>query len=388
MAQLSQRLGLPRIIGMLLAGILIGPYVANLIHPQLLAISGDLRSLALMIILIKAGLSLDVADLKKVGRPALLLSFLPASFEILAYCLLAPLIFNISWPDALVMGTVLGAVSPAVVVPRMVNLIDRGYGQDKAIPQMILAGASCDDVFVIVCFSSSLALAQGQGVNLSSFTSIPIAILTGILIGCLLGLGLARFFNRAYQKGDYIRNSSKLIIILALACLLMGLENLLANYFPMSGLLAVMTMSMAVAAKCPKQVRDRLASKFNKVWLAAEMLLFVLVGAAVDIRYTVLAGGLAILMIALALLIRLVGVYLSLLGTALTKRERLFTILAYLPKATVQAAIGSVPLAQGMASGQLILSVAVLAILVTAPLGAWAIDQTYQTWLLPPLVKK
>ena len=381
MAAICQKVKLPRIIGMLLTGILLGPYVLNLLDGSILSVSADLRKMALVIILIKAGLSLNVRDLKAVGRPALLLSFLPASFEILAYVLLAPLVLNIRWEEAAVMGAVLAAVSPAVVVPRMVKLMEEGWGTGKHIPQMILAGASLDDVFVIVLFSTFTGIAQGGSASLGALAGIPVSILLGILVGAVTGLGLAWFFEVRHTHGHTIRNSMKVIIVLGTAFLLIALEDWLEDTVPLSGLLAVTAMACALHMKSAPSVSARLSQKFGKLWLAAEVILFVLVGAAVDIRYTLEAGPAAILMIFLALAIRSAGVVLCLLGTGLLPKERLFCVISYLPKATVQAAIGSVPLALGLPCGKLVLSVAVLAILITAPLGALGMDATYRKFL-------
>lgn len=381
MAAICQKVKLPRIIGMLLTGILLGPYVLNLLDESILFVSADLRKMALVIILIKAGLSLNVQDLKAVGRPALLLSFLPASFEILAYVLLAPLVLNIRWEEAAVMGAVLAAVSPAVVVPRMVKLMEEGWGTGKHIPQMILAGASLDDVFVIVLFSTFTGIAQGGSASLGALAGIPVSILLGILVGAVTGLGLAWFFEVRHTHGHTIRNSMKVIIVLGTAFLLIALEDWLEDTVPLSGLLAVTAMACALHMKSAPSVSARLSQKFGKLWLAAEVILFVLVGAAVDIRYTLEAGPAAILMIFLALAIRSAGVVLCLLGTGLLPKERLFCVISYLPKATVQAAIGSVPLALGLPCGKLVLSVAVLAILITAPLGALGMDATYRKFL-------
>ena len=381
MAAICQKVKLPRIIGMLLTGILLGPYVLNLLDESILFVSADLRKMALVIILIKAGLSLNVQDLKAVGRPALLLSFLPASFEILAYVLLAPLVLDIRWEEAAVMGAVLAAVSPAVVVPRMVKLMEEGWGTGKHIPQMILAGASLDDVFVIVLFSTFTGIAQGGSASLGALAGIPVSILLGILVGAVTGLGLAWFFEVRHTHGHTIRNSMKVIIVLGTAFLLIALEGWLEDTVPLSGLLAVTAMACALHMKSAPSVSARLSQKFGKLWLAAEVILFVLVGAAVDIRYTLEAGPAAILMIFLALAIRSAGVVLCLLGTGLLPKERLFCVISYLPKATVQAAIGSVPLALGLPCGKLVLSVAVLAILITAPLGALGMDATYRKFL-------
>lgn len=381
MAEISKRLKLPRIVGMLFTGIVLGPFVLNLLDPKILSISAELRQIALLIILIKAGLSLDLKDLKKASRPALLLSFLPASFEILAYALLAPILLKISSLDALLMGAVLSAVSPAVVVPRMSMLMDEGYGTDKAIPQMIMAGASMDDIFVIVLFTSFLGMAMGQGVDLSQFAKIPISIVLGIAIGAVFGLVASFVFEKSFSKKHLIRNSMKVIIILALSFLLVAIEGLLKEKLAISSLIAVVAMAMTIRIKSVESVSARLSAKFAKLWIAAEVMLFVLVGAEVDIRYTLDAGLMAVVMIFAALAFRTIGVLIALAGTGLNKKEKLFTVFSYLPKATVQAAIGSVPLAMGLESGKIILSVAALAILITAPLGATMMDLTYKRYL-------
>ena len=379
MAAVCQRIHLPRIIGMLLTGIILGPYVLDLLDVSILNISSELRQIALIIILLKAGLSLDLKDLKKVGRSAVMLACVPATCELLAFVIFAPMILNISRVDAAVMGAVLAAVSPAVVVPRMVHLMESGYGTEKSIPQMILAGASCDDIYVIVLFSTFVGMAQGGQVNALDFVNIPVSILTGVLFGALVGWLLGQLFELLYRKGSYVRNSMKVIIIMGLSFLLMALETLLKGTVAFSGLLAVVSMACALKMRAPKEVTGRLSEKFGKLWL--EVVLFVLVGAAVDIRYTMEAGLAAIGMILLALIFRSIGVTLCLLGTNLNKKERLFCMIAYLPKATVQAAIGSVPLAMGLPCGKIVLSVAVLAILITAPLGALGMDATYRKLL-------
>ncbi|WP_430673027.1 cation:proton antiporter [Hydrogenoanaerobacterium saccharovorans] len=339
--------------------------------------------MALIIILIKAGLSLDLGDLRRVGRPAVLMSFLPASFEILAYILFAPMLLGITRLEAAVMGAVLGAVSPAVVVPRMVRLMEEGRGTREGVPQLILAGASCDDVFVIVLFSAFTGMAQGGSVNLAEFVGIPVSICTGILLGLAVGWLLCRFFDLAWNRGLPVRGSMKVLIVLGISFLLVAAEGWLEGILPLSGLLAVMAMACALRLWGVSSVTDRLSEKFGKLWIAAEVLLFVLVGAAVDIRYTLQAGAAAVVMILLALCVRAVGVLLALAGTRLDWKERLFCVIAYLPKATVQAAIGSVPLAMGLPCGALVLSVAVLAILITAPLGAIGIDSTCRRLLRP-----
>ncbi len=381
MAAICQRLKLPRIIGMLATGIVLGPCVLDVLDPSILSISAELRRMALIIILLKAGLSLNLSDLKKVGRPAVMMSCIPACFEILAFSLLAPSILGISGMDAAVMGAVLGAVSPAVVVPRMVQLMDTRYGTEKSIPQMIMAAASCDDIFVIVLFSTFVGMAQGESARFMEFAKIPTSIVLGIALGAAAGSFLSLFFERAYTHRRCIRNSMKVVIVLGVSFLLMAIEDWTQNVVSVSGLLAVVSMACVIKLKSVAFVSKRLSEKFGKLWIATEVILFVLVGAAVDIRYTVGAGIAAVVMILIALVFRAFGVFLCLLGTKLNGKERLFCVIAYLPKATVQAAIGSVPLSLGLPCGQIVLSVAVLAILITAPLGALGMDLTYQKLL-------
>ncbi len=381
MAAICQRIRLPRIIGMLLTGIVLGPYVLDLLEPSILSISSELRQMALIIILLKAGLSLNLADLKKVGRPAVMLSCVPASFELLGYVLFAPMILGVNRIEAAVMGAVLAAVSPAVVVPRMVKLMETGYGTKKSIPQMILAGASCDDIFVIVLFSTFSGMAQGGSARVMDFANIPMSIVSGILLGAVAGWLLSLFFETAYAKEHYVRNSMKVIIALGVSFLLMSVETWVKPYISVSGMLAVVSMACVLKLRSIKSVSARLSEKFGKLWLAAEVLLFVLVGAAVDIRYTMGAGLAAVLMIFTALIFRTIGVLICLAGTALNWKERLFCVIAYLPKATVQAAIRSVPMAMGLPCGQIVLSVAVMAILITAPLGALGMDSTFEKLL-------
>lgn len=382
LAALCQKLKLPRIIGMLATGILLGPCVLNVLDGSILSISADLRKLALIIILLKAGLSLDLGDLKKVGRPAILMSCLPATCEIIGYVLLAPYFLGITRVEAAVMGAVLAAVSPAVVVPRMVQLMESVYGTGKSIPQMVLAGASCDDIFVIVLFTTFLHTAQGQQAEtVSGLLRVPVSILLGIALGTAVGWLLSRFFEAAYARAHCIRNSVKVIIVLGVSFLLVAAEDWLEGVVPVSGLLAVVSMACLLKMKCAPFVAKRLSEKFGKLWLAAEVILFVLVGAAVDIRYMAGVGLAAVGMIFSALIFRAVGVCLCLVRTPLTAKERLFCVFAYLPKATVQAAIGSVPLAAGLPCGEIVLSVAVLGIVLTAPLGAFLMDTSYQRLL-------
>lgn len=381
MGAICQKLKLPRIIGMLATGIVLGPYVLDLLDPSILSISSDLRKMALIIILLKAGLSLNLEDLKKVGRPAIMMAFVPATFELIGYLVFAPLILGITRVEAAVMGSVLAAVSPAVVVPRMVQLMENKYGTEKAIPQMIMAGASCDDIFVIVLFTTFLSMAQGGSADIKAFVNIPISIILGIILGAIVGYLLYLFFETAYAKKHYVRNSMKIIIVLGFSFLLIAIEGWLEGKIAVSGLLAVVSMACVLRMKCTSFVSKRLSEKFGKLWFAAEVILFVLVGAAVDIRYTLDAGLAAVAMIFAALIFRSFGVWLCTVKTSLTLKERAFCVIAYLPKATVQAAIGSVPFAAGLPCGKIVLSVAVMAIIITAPLGAFGMDFTYKKFL-------
>ncbi|MCH1951529.1 cation:proton antiporter [Enterocloster sp. OA13] len=370
-----RRLRLPGLAGMIATGILLGPYALDLIDGSILGISAELRRIALIIILMRAGLSLDVDDLKRVGRPAILMCFVPACFEILGMLVLAPRLLGITVLEAAVMGAVVAAVSPAVIVPKMIMLMEEGYGTDNSIPQLILAGASVDDVFVIVLFSAFTGLAQGGSVSPVSFVQIPWSILAGILAGCGAGALLALYF-----RWVHIRDTAKVIILLCISFVLVSLEDALKGTFTFSSLISVMCMGITLQ-KQRETVAGRLSLKFNKLWVGAEILLFVLVGATVDIHYAVSAGAAAILLILGALVFRMAGVMCCLLGTRLSLKERLFCMAAYMPKATVQAAIGGVPLSMGLACGNIVLTVAVLAILITAPLGAFLIDLTYRRWL-------
>ena len=381
MGAICQKLKMPRIIGMLVTGIVLGPYVLDFLDPSILSISSELRKLALIIILLKAGLSLDLNDLKKAGRPAILMSFVPATCEIAGYILFAPLLLGINRIEAAVMGAVLGAVSPAVVIPRMVMLMEEKYGTKKAIPQMIMAGASCDDIFVIVLFTTFLSMAQGGSADIIDFVNIPVSIVLGILLGAVTGYGLYLFFETSYAHKHCVRNSTKVIIVLGFSMLLVSVEGWLEGKVSVSGLLAVVSMACVIKIKSTAFVSKRLSEKFGKLWIAAAVVLFVLVGAAVDIRYTLSAGIAAVFMIFIALIFRTAGVLICTIKTKLNMKERIFCVIAYLPKATVQAAIGSVPLAAGLACGKIILSVAVLAIIITAPLGALGIDNTYKKLL-------
>lgn len=373
---LFEKLHLPKIIGMLFAGILIGPYMLDIIDSTTLAISGDLRKMALVIIIIKAGLSLNITDFKIMGRPALLMSFLPAVFETCAYTLIAPFILGTSLLDSAIIGAVLSAVSPAVVVPRMVALIDEDVGTDKKIPQMILTGASMDDVFVIILFSTFINISSGSQSSFGQLINVPISIISGVIIGILIGISVVTFFEYFFTRNKHIQNSSKVIVLMSISFMLLTVEEWLKNILPFSGLLAIMSMSMIIAMKANSSVVNRLKAKFGKLWLAAEIILFVLVGAEVNISYTLNSGFNIVAMIFVALFIRSVGVVICMAGTHLNFKERLFCIFAYLPKATVQAAIGSIPLSMGLACGDIVLSSAVTGILLTAPLGAFLIDNS------------
>lgn len=372
LGHICQKLKLPSLLGMLLTGIILGPYVLNLLDPNILAISGDLRKIALIIILTRAGLGLDLSALRKLGRPAILMCFVPATFELLGVLLLAPTLLDLSPLESLILGSVLAAVSPAVVVPRMVKLMDEGY---KGIPDLILAGASVDDVYVIVLFSTFIGMAQGQGANIMSFVNIPISIFLGILMGLLLGLLLSYFF-----KNIHIRDTSKVLIILSISLLLVVLEDSLTTSITFSSLISIMFIGVGLKRN-REIVAKRLSIKYGKLWVGAEVFLFVLVGATVNINYLSHVGFKALLLIILALIFRMFGVFVCLLKTKLNKKEKLFAMIAYTPKATVQAAIGGIPLSLGLACGDTVLTVAVLAIILTAPLGAFAIDLSYKKLL-------
>lgn len=381
LSSILKKLRLPGLLGMLITGIVLGPYVLNVLDPSILSISADLRQIALIIILTRAGLSLDINDLKKVGRPAILMCFVPACLEITGMILLAPGLLGISVLDAAIMGTVVAAVSPAVIVPKMLMLMEQGYGRENSIPQLIMAGASVDDVFVIVLFTAFTGLAQGESITAASFAQVPVSILTGMIAGVVTGLLFAVLFAKLHM-----RDSGKVVVLLSISFLMVALENSIKGVIPFSGLLAVMSMGIALQKKRPV-VAERLSVKYSKLWVAAEILLFVLVGATVDVSYALAAGASAIILIFGVLLFRMAGVFLCMLKTRLSGKERLFCMIAYMPKATVQAAIGGVPLALGLGCGKIVLTVAVLAILITAPLGAFGVDMTYRK-LLPRIPDK
>ena len=375
MGWICQKMKLPALLGMLITGIILGPYGLNLLDGSILGISAELRKIALIIILTRAGLGLDLSGLKKIGRPAVLMCFVPASFELLGMILLAPKLMGLSVLEAAVMGAVLAAVSPAVVVPRMVKLMDEGYGVKEGIPQLILAGASVDDVYVIVLFSTFVGMMQGEGASILQFVNIPVSIFFGIAIGLFLGVLLAYFFKKVH-----IRDTSKVLIILSISFLLVVIEDKLTTAITFSSLIAVMFIGIGLQKK-REAVAKRLSVKYGKLWVAAEVFLFVLVGATVNIEYLGKVGAKAFVVIIGALIFRMFGVFVCLLGTNLKRKEQLFAMMAYTPKATVQAAIGGIPLALGLACGDTVLTVAVLAIVFTAPLGAFAIDLSYKKLL-------
>ena len=369
------KMKLPSLLGMIIVGIVLSPHCLNLVDDSILTISGDLRQIALVIILTRAGLSLNFSDLKKVGRPAILMCFVPACIEMMGTILFAPLLLGVSILDAAIIGSVIAAVSPAVVVPRMIKLIEDGYGTDKSIPQLILAGASVDDVFVIVVFTALTTLASTGEVSAISFIQIPTSILLGVLLGGAVGTILVWFFKRFH-----IRDSVKVLIILSVSFLLLELQNKLEGIVPVSGLLAIMSVGIIINQKYDVLAK-RLSVKYNKLWLGAEIFLFVLVGIAVDLKYALAAGVVVILLVILALVFRMMGVAISLVKTKLNKKERLFCAVAYTPKATVQAALGTVPLVMGLSCGEIVLTVAVISILITAPFGAICVDNLYKKLL-------
>lgn len=375
MGWICQRVKLPSLIGMLATGIVLGPYVLDLLDESILGISAELRKIALVIILTRAGLGLDISGLKKIGRPALLMCFVPASFELLGMLLLAPKLMGLSMLEAAIMGAVLAAVSPAVVVPRMVRLMDEGYGTKQGIPQLILAGASVDDVYVIVLFSTFVGMMQGEGASVISFINIPVSIVLGIIVGVIVGTVLSLYFEKIH-----VRDTSKVLIILCISLLLVVAEDALTTPITFAALISVMFIGISLR-KRREEVAKRVSVKYGKLWVGAEVFLFVLVGATVNIDYLGKVGIKALIVIAGALILRMLGVFVCMLGTKLNKKERAFAMMAYTPKATVQAAIGGIPLSLGFACGDTVLTVAVLAIVITAPLGAFAIDLSYKKLL-------
>lgn len=375
MGWICQKIKLPALLGMLATGIVLGPYVLDLLDESILGISAELRKIALIIILTRAGLGLDITSLKKMGRPALLMCFVPASFEILGMILVAPKVMGLSLTEAAIMGSVLAAVSPAVVVPRMVKLMDEGYGTDKGIPQLILAGVSVDDVYVIVLFSTFTGMMQGEKTSILSFINIPVSIILGIGIGLAIGFGLGVYFEKIHM-----RDTSKVLLILSISFMLVVIEDALTTAITFSALIAIMFVGVGLQKK-RSVVAKRLSLKYSKLWVASEVFLFVLVGATVNIGYLGNVGFKALIVIVAALIMRMLGVFVCLLGTDISGKEKFFTMMAYTPKATVQAAIGGIPLSMGFACGQTVLTVAVLAIVLTAPAGAFAIDISYKKLL-------
>ncbi len=375
MGGVFNKLKLPSLLGMIITGMILSPYALNLLDPSIMGISADLRQVALVVILTRAGLSLNIEDLKKVGRPAVLMCFVPACFEIVGVMLIAVPLLGVSVTEAAIMGSVLAAVSPAVVVPRMLKIMEEGYGVKKSIPQLILAGASVDDVFVIVLFTAFTSIETGGQVSPMSFVQIPVSIILGVALGLICGLALIWFF-----KKFHMRDSVKILIFLSISFLLIELQNALEGIVPISGLLAIMSMGVALY-KWYNVLAVRLSSKYNKLWVAAEILLFVLVGATVDLNYVAAAGLLSLCVVVFAMIFRMAGVFCCLLKTKLDKKERGFCMVAYTPKATVQAAIGGIPLSMGLACGNQVLALAVIAILITAPFGAICIDKLYKKLL-------
>ncbi|MDD3184199.1 MAG: cation:proton antiporter [Anaerostipes sp.] len=372
---ICKKIRFPSLFGMIVTGMILGPHILNFIDPSILNVSSELRRIALIIILIRAGLSLDVTDLKKVGRPAVLMCFVPACFEMAGMVLLAPLLLGISRLDAAILGAVVAAVSPAVIVPKMLKLMNEEYGTKQAIPQLILAGASVDDVFVIVMFSTFTGLAQGNQISLRNFVNIPVSIIVGIFIGFCVGFMLARYFEKVH-----IRDTAKVIILLSISFFMVTFEDAYGKIIPFASLIAVMCMGISLQRN-REVVAVRLSLKFNKLWVMAEIMLFVLVGATVDLNNVKGVGVSAVLLLFTVLIFRMAGVIVCLIGTKLNTKERVFCMLAYTPKATVQAAIGGLPLAMGLSCGNIVLTVSVLAILITAPLGAFVIDLTYKKFL-------
>ena len=375
LSYIFKKIKFPSLLAYIITGIILGPYVINGIDSSILNISAELRQIALIIILIRAGITLNIEDLKKVGRPAILMCFVPACFEIIGMCLLAPKLLNISLLDAAIMGTVIAAVSPAVIVPKMIKLIEDGYGKEHSIPQLILAEASVDDVFVIVMFTAFTGLATGESINAWQFIGIPISIILGVMLGLIVGYILIKLFKKIHM-----RDTVKVVILLSMSFIMVTVETWLKGIVPISGLLAVMSMGIMINRKYPILAK-RITGKFGKLWVVAEIMLFVLVGASVNIQYALNAGISTIILIILVLLFRMLGVFVCLLKTKITIKERIFCMIAYTPKATVQAAIGGVPLAMGLGCGEIVLTVAVIAILITATFGAFGIDLSYKKLL-------
>lgn len=375
LGRLLSAMNLPSLIGYIIAGLIMGPSFFNLIDQSTLDIASDLRRIALMIILLRAGLNIDFQDLKKVGRPAILMSFLPATLEIIGTIILAPIFFGMSYLSAAILGAIVAATSPAVVVARMLDLMGMGYGKKKGVPQMILAGSSMDDIFVIIIFTALTALAQTGEFHWLSMLSMPTSIILGIAGGLLVGWLLSLAIEKYQLSGGY-----PVILSFGMAMLFDGIEKAMTGPIGFSALLAVMAMGFMMFRVNPVQAKS-VQVGFNHLWQVFEIILFVLVGASMSIESVKDSGLIAVVLIVLLLVFRGLGVLLSVLGTQLNKEEKAFAIFAYIPKATVQAAIGAVPLAMGLPNGQIILTISVVAILVTAPLGAVLIDQTHNRLL-------
>lgn len=371
-----KKIKFPNLLAYIITGIILGPYALNLIDDSILNISSELRQIALIIILIRAGITLNISDLKKVGRPAILMCFLPACFEMMGMCLIAPKLLNISLLDSAIMGAIIAAVSPAVIVPKMIKLIDEGYGKENSIPQLILAGASVDDVFVIVMFTAFTGLASGENINIGEFIGIPISIILGVILGLITGIILIKLFKKVHM-----RDTVKVVILLSTSFIFVTLENRLKGIIPISGLIAVMSVGIAINKKY-EILAKRITGKFAKLWVVAEIMLFVLVGASVNINYALNSRIKGVILILCVLLFRMLGVFICLIKTKLSNKEKLFCMIAYTPKATVQAAIGGVPLAMGLGCGEIVLTIAVIAILITATLGAFGIDLSYKKLLI------
>ena len=371
---LLEKLRLPGFVGMMVIGVLLGPTVLNWISPEILEISSILRQIALVIVLTRSGLNLDLRELKKVGRSAILMCFVPATFEIVAVGISAHYLLDLSWFEGFLLGCVLGAVSPAVVSTRMIKLIDAGYTR-KSIPQIVLAGASADDIYTIILFYSFLGTVETGKFDALSVGLMPMTILCGIALGIVMGLLLVIFY-----KETNFSLPINVLIFFGLSLLLLGMEELLQQYFDISSLLAVMVMGMIVLLKLPEKAKE-LSNGFNGIWKFFEIILFVLVGAAVNFDTVLESGGFGILVLLIGLFFRSIGVCLCMIKTGMTFKEKLFCVFAFIPKATVQASIGGIALSMGLECGGIVLAVAVLSIFITAPIGGFLIDLTGKRWL-------
>jgi NhaP-type Na+/H+ or K+/H+ antiporter len=365
---LLSKIKIPGLVGMIIVGLLIGPYCLGLIDEKILSISTELRQVALVIILTRSGLNLDIDSLKKIGRPAILMSFIPATLEIIGTTLISQLLLEITIFESILLGTVLAAVSPAVVSPRMIKLIEERFGEKHQVPKLILAGSSVDDIYVIVLFYTFLGLVGNNAFDFVSITMIPVTIILGVLLGIIVGLILSYILKKTNFK-----TAINILIIISSSFLMIGLENMLKDYISISSLLGIMVIGIILLFRNKEQAKQ-LSDGYNNLWIFFEIILFVLVGATVDFSYAINNGLMAILILIIGLLFRTLGVLLCLIKTKLTFKERLFTILAYIPKATVQASIGGIALTLGLSCGSIILTVSVISILITAPIGAILID--------------